>query len=202
MKPCVGKRAYDNSQYTLPKLPNQSAKRKRAPASTAPGAEKAGPSISVSLKNLKSPTSSLQLDSQPLTTSIYDLKTAYATKSGGATDKIKLLHNKKPTQDSKTLKDILGDAAESTKDVEFTVMVMGGAPKSAASPAPSPAIEIPQPDMAATATGAVAQGPSGAEVLKTAQFWDDLQGFLQQRLRDEGEAARLSTLFKASWEKS
>jgi hypothetical protein len=153
----------------------------------------------VSLKNLKSPSSSLQLDNQPLTTSIYDLKSAYAAKSGGATDKIKLLHNKKPTQDSKTLKDILGDAAETTKDVEFTIMVMGGgAAKAAPSPVASPGIEIPQPEMAAPA----AQGTSGAEVLKSKEFWDDLQGFLLQRVRDEGEAAKLSKLFKSAWEKS
>jgi len=187
--------------YTLPKLPNQPAKRKRAPAATAPGAERAGPSIPVSLKNLKTPSSSLQLDNQPLTTSIYDLKTAYASQSGGPTDKIKLLHNKKPVQDSKTLSDILGDSASSAKDVEFSVMVMGGgaAGKATASPAASPGIEIPQPNMA---PGPVAQGTSGAEVLKSAEFWEDLNGFLLQRVRDEGEAKRLTALFKGSWEKS
>lgn len=112
--------------------------------------------------------------------------------------KIKLLYNKKPTTDSKTLKDLLGDAADTTKDVEFSVMVMGGgAPgKAAPSPAASPAIEIPQPEMP------VAQGPSGAELLQSAAFWDDLKGFLQQRLKDEGEAARLASLFKSSWEKN
>lgn len=126
---------------------------------------------------------------------------AYATKSGGDVSKIKLLYNKKPTTDSKTLKDLLGDAADTTKDVEFSVMVMGGgAPgKAAASPAASPAIEIPQPDMV---TVPVAQGPSGAKLLESASFWEDLKGFLQQRLKDEGEAARLASLWKTSWEKS
>lgn len=112
--------------------------------------------------------------------------------------KIKLLFNKKPTTDSRTLKDLLGDAAGTTKEIEFSVMVMGGgAPgKPAQSPAVSPAIETPQPEMP------VAQGPSGAELLQSAAFWDDLRGFLQQRLKDEGEAARLASLFKSSWEKS
>jgi hypothetical protein len=111
------------------------------------------------------------------------------------------LYNKKPTSDSKTLKDLLGDAADTTKDVEFSVMVMGGgaAGKATPSPAASPAIEIPQPDLP---SAPVAQGPSGAELLKTAAFWDDLKGFLQQRLKDEGEAARLASLFQSSWQKS
>jgi hypothetical protein len=115
--------------------------------------------------------------------------------------KIKLLHNKKPTSDSKTLKDLLGDAADTTKEVEFSVMVMGGGAVGKATPSPSssPAIEIPQPDMT---PAPVAQGPSGAELLKSTAFWDDLKGFLQQRLKDEGEAARLASLFKSSWEKS
>jgi hypothetical protein len=155
----------------------------------------------VSLKNLKAPSSSLQLENQTLTTSIYDLKEAYASKSGGATDKIKLLYNKKPTQDSKTLSEILGDSASTAREVEFSIMVLGGgaAGKATASPAASPGIEIPQPEMA---PASVAQGTSGAEVLKSAEFWDDLNGFLLQRVRDEGEAKRLSTLFKTSWEKS
>jgi hypothetical protein len=155
----------------------------------------------VSLKNLKAPSSSVQLENQPLSTSIYDLKAAYASKSGGATDKIKLLHNKKPLQDSKTIGDILGDSAETAKDVEFSVMVLGGgaAGKATASPAASPGIEIPQPELA---PAPVAQGTSGAEVLKSAGFWDDLNGFLLQRVRDEGEAKHLTSLFKTSWEKS
>jgi hypothetical protein len=189
-------------KYTLPKAPNQSMKRKRESTSTAPGSEKSGPTITVSLKNLKSPSSSLQLESQTPTTSIYDLKSAYAAKSGGDVSKIKLLYNKKPTTDSKTLKDLLGDAANATKDVEFSVMVMGGGAtggKATPSPAASPAVEIPQPDIPPTP---VAQGSSGAELLKSAAFWDDLKGFLQQRLKDETEAARLASLFKSSWEKS
>jgi hypothetical protein len=102
-----------------------------------------------------------------------------------------LLYNKKPTTDSKTLKDLLGDAAESTKDVEFTVMVMGGIPAGA-----SPGIQPLEPG-----TAPAAQGPSGADVLKEDAFWIDLQSFLQQRIRNEGEATRLSSLFRSAWQK-
>jgi hypothetical protein len=112
-------------------------------------------------------------------------------------DKIKLLYNKKPTTDSKTLKDLLGDAAESAKDIEFTVMVMGGIPAGA-----SPGIQSTEPS-AASATTPVAEGSgsSGKDVLSEDGFWIDLQGFLQQRIRDETEATRLSSLFRSAWQK-
>jgi len=46
----------------------------------------------------------------------------------------------------------------------------------------------------------VAQGASGVEVLRTEAFWEDLKGFLVQRLRDEGEGERLAGVFKQAWE--
>ena len=42
--------------------------------------------------------------------------------------------------------------------------------------------------------------PSGKEALETSAFWDDLRGFLLQRLKDEGQADELSKVFKESWE--
>ena len=114
-------------------------------------------------------------------------------------DKIKLLYNKKPTTDSKTLKDLLGDDAAAT-EVEFTVMVMGGIPTGA-----SPRIQTPEPAMAEapapTPPVAEGSGSSGKDVLREDGFWDDLQGFLQQRIRDEGEATRLAGLFRSAWQK-
>ncbi|KIW09597.1 uncharacterized protein PV09_00466 [Verruconis gallopava] len=180
--------------YIIPKLSSQPLKRKRQPSTAAPGAEKAPISITVSLKNSKSPTASYTLESQPLTCSVFDLKSAYAVKSGAPIDKIKLLYNKKPTTDSKTLKDLLGDTAESTKEVEFTVMVMGGIPAGV-----SPRIQ--SPELATESVAPAAQGVSGADVLKEEEFWRDLHGFLQQRIRDESEALRLSSLFRSAWQK-
>ena len=184
--------------YTIPKLSSQPLKRKREPSSAAPGAAKAEPTVNVSLKNLKTPTASYSIPSQSMSTSIFDLKTAYATQSGAPVDKIKLLYNKKPTTDSTTLKDLLGD--ETGAEVEFTVMVMGGIPTGA-----SPRIQTPEPaaEAAAASPAPVAEGSgtSGKDVLKEDGFWDDLQGFLQQRIRDESEAARLSGLFRSAWQK-
>jgi hypothetical protein len=130
----------------------------------------------------------------PLTTSIYDLKSQYSSKSGAALDKIKLVYNKKPTSDSKTLRDLLGDDAK--EEVEFTVMVMGGIPVGA-----SPRIQ--SPELAAVGSVPVAEGSgsAGLDVLKEESFWNDLQGFLQQRIRDEEEAGRLAGLFRSAWQK-
>jgi len=38
-------------------------------------------------------------------------------------------------------------------------------------------------------------GPSGKE-LETEEFWNDLKGFLVQRLKDEGEGERLAKVFR------
>jgi hypothetical protein len=114
-------------------------------------------------------------------------------------DKIKLLHNKKPTTDSKTLKDLLGEDAVQDGSAEFTVMVMGGIPVGA-----SPRIQTPEPAAEAAAPSpAVAEGSgaSGKDVLRQDGFWDDLHGFLQQRIRDEDEARRLAGLFRGAWQK-
>jgi hypothetical protein len=102
-------------------------------------------------------------------------------------------------------------------------MVMGGAPDQIKSPAEAvpttdafSATQAPEPaDVATTpmegvekVTGppvsmaAEGSGPSGVEVLKQAEFWDDLQGFLEQRLRDQGEAARLRKIFEGAWRAS
>jgi hypothetical protein len=36
----------------------------------------------------------------------------------------------------------------------------------------------------------------------TEAFWDDLQGFLEQRLKDYDEANKLRVLFKEAWRSS
>jgi len=175
--------------YVLPKHPNQPTKRKRAtPSAVAPGSTPAEKTVAVALKSVKAPLLSLRLANQPLSTSVFDLKSAYAAQNPGlAVDKIKLLHSKKPIVDSKTLKDVLGEAAEAARDVEFSVMVMGGAVG-----APNPTTT--EDDAAATVTG-------GAEVLRTKEFWDDLRGYLIRKVQDEGESERLTGLFKGAWER-
>jgi hypothetical protein len=149
----------------------------------------------------------IALSDVALDSTIFDLKTQYAAKSGLQQDKIKLLYNKKPAADLKTLKDLGVEA-----DAELSVMIMGGAtaasPAATAAPAPQtidPATSAP-PSERAQAEAGESKAPVGpataAEFLQTDEFWSDLQAFLSQRLRDEKEAQVLAGVFKEAWKTS
>lgn len=135
----------------------------------------------MTLKSLRNPPLSVRLSSQPLSTSVLEIKKQVSSQTRIPVEKMKVLHNKRPLQDSKILKELLG---ETESKVEFAVMVMGGAA----------AIE---PE----ALGSAASESAGA-ALDTQEFWKDLRGFLMQRLKDEARADELSLLFKSSWESS
>lgn len=129
---------------------------------------------------MKSAEHSLSLPSTGAVTSVFDLKTTYAEKWNVDVEKIKILYEKKPIADSKTLKDVAGPGS-----VEFTIMLLGGAvPSEKKAEAPND-----------TEMGGVSSGPSGKE-LETEAFWTDLKGFLVQRLKDEKEGARLAKVFR------
>lgn len=147
----------------------------------APGAER---SISVLLKSLRNPPLNIKLTSQPLDTSVHDIKTSIEKQTRIPVAKTKLLYNKKPVPDSKILKDLL---QETESSIEFSVMVIGGA---AAIPPEEP--EAPAPE----------QQPTGKDALETDAFWGDLNGFLMQRLKDEAVAEELSAQWKTSWQSS
>ncbi|KAI0004825.1 cell-cycle control medial ring component-domain-containing protein [Xylariaceae sp. FL0662B] len=172
------KRYPPRSAYILPRLPKPMSKRK--PSAVAPGQERR---LAVVVKSLRNPPLDVRLPSQTPTTSVLDVKAAVSRETGIPVDKMKLLHRKKPVLDSKVLKDLVGD--EDT-NVEFAVMVMGGAAAVVRTATPA------QGDV-------VAQGPSGGDVLGTSEFWDDLRGFLLQRIRDEKIAGDLTETFQAAW---
>lgn len=168
----------------------------------APGQER---SVTVHIKSLRNPPLDIKLSSQPLNTSILDIKTSVAAQASLQVDKIKVLHKKKPVADTKVLKDLLGEEETS---VEFSVMVMGGAAAAAAAAAAdastATATADVTPDAGTAKTGetaaAVAQGLSGEAVLQTDEFWTDLRGFLSQRIRDEKITEELFGKFLSSWE--
>lgn len=132
-------------------------------------------------------------------------------------EKVKVLWGKKPITGGagKTVKEVLDEAGtkEKEKEVEFGVMVIGGAgiaitkaPPAAPAPlaAPMDGVEmtqsVPSPSTTSAAASTVpAQGPSGVEVLHSSEFWDDLQGFLEQRLKSEPEARRLREILRNAW---
>ena len=140
--------------------------------------------------------------------------------SAVAAEKIKILYNKKPVPASKKT---VGDVVESEdlkrgKTVELGVMIMGGAPDppaklaptlntSAASSGVEEAAEAPIPTLSESMEGIEkvsspppVQGPIGKEILETDAFWTDLQGFLEQRTKDEAQAAELIHRWKNNWE--
>jgi len=155
----------------------------------------------------------LTLSSQPADTTVLDLKTQYSTKTGLDTRIIKMLYNKRPCGDLKTLKELL--PTPTPDSVDFTLMIMGGAMgTSSPAAAASPAIELPDPAAKAAPvpaptdpaplseraeglaeTAAHADDTAG-DMLKTDDFWSDLESFLVQRLKDESEGERLLTIFK------
>jgi hypothetical protein len=137
----------------------------------------------------------------PAKTSIFDLKQSYSTSSNIPVAKIKILYKKKPVTDSKTVAEVIGQDAGS--DVEFSVMLMGGAISTPVQSPPAVAPSELEKGLGSTSGsgGPTAQGPSGKEVVAGSEFWDDLKGFVIQRIRDEEEGQRLVGVFKAAWEK-
>lgn len=176
----------------------------------------------VTLKPMKATWDTVTLPAQPAdTTTVLDLKTLYARQTGCPVDKIKLLLNKRPCTDLKTLKDLLPHPLPATAD--FTLMIMGTHLPATQTPATdpntaasSPAIELPDPTTLHPAAAAPvpspqdpaplservegsvpAHGPETATaMLQSDQFWADLHDFLIQRLKNESEGERLLRLFK------
>lgn len=177
---------------------------KKVKKAQAPGSSK---SITVNIKSARNPALEFSLPNAPIsTTSVQDIRDAVkqrVTDAEGnpvALDKIKILYRRKPvTGTGKTVAEILADEPEMLtggKGVEFGVMILGGAKAidvAEAQPATETRDESPPKP---------AIGPSGAELVQTEAFWDDLQGFLGQRLKDEDEAKKLRELFKSAWSSS
>ncbi|EEP79176.1 predicted protein [Uncinocarpus reesii 1704] len=208
--------------FTLPRLsdpPHPQLPKKVKPAAI-PGSSK---SITIHLKSARNPVLDITLDNVPLSgASIQDLKAAVQSRIKPANaesdsekvplEKIKILWKRKPVQGN-LVTDALAsepDVLKGGKEVEFGIMILGGA-----------AVLPPQepPATSTIATGAehlagkeAMQEPDTAKklpadienrnVLWSESFWEDLEGFLKMRIKDEKEAARLRVLFKNAWESS
>ncbi|KAI6296640.1 hypothetical protein MCOR34_009453 [Pyricularia oryzae] len=183
--------------YILPRPPKAMSKPQGRAAT--PGSDR---SVAVSLRSLRNPPLDIKLAPQPIsTTSVQDVKAAAAEEAGLPADKMKLLFKKKPVADSKTLAELLEGAGADETVVEFTVMVLGGAvPSRPAGGAEGGDVQMKEAAAAAPASTSTAQGVSGVDVLKTDDFWTDLNGFLLQRVRDEKVADEVSGLFRKAWD--
>ncbi|KAL2171633.1 hypothetical protein VTG60DRAFT_2201 [Thermothelomyces hinnuleus] len=178
--------------------------------------------VDVTLRSPRNPPFEISLPATPLATSLAELKERLADETSIPLDKIKLLHNKKPVADTKLLRDLVSLAKEGAESqegggaLELGVMVLAGGAgffKLKEKPAAAPeeekkddkVMEADKQDkdvdmVDAAATAPVAQGLSGKAVLETDQFWADLKGYLQQRVRDEEVAGEAVELFKKAWE--
>ncbi|KAL1618074.1 hypothetical protein SLS56_010699 [Neofusicoccum ribis] len=224
------------TEFILPRMPQP----KRKPASraaAAPGATPANDAPTtaaaaepttpqppqqqetalVTLKPTRAthPTHTLPAPVPVATTSMHDLKRAYAAAAPGVgVAKIKILFAKKPVGDTKTIRDVLPPATTDPSahpiPVEFSVMVLGGGGGATPTAAGTPAISTPERVASPPATtvevemgeAPVAAGPADAAgVLGSEEFWADLKGFLVGRLRDEAEGERLAGVFREAWTK-
>ena len=204
------------SQYILPhaSLPPLK-KRKRATASTD--------KLHITLTSPRNPPLSINTD-QSASISVLELKNIVSEDASIPVNKIKVLYGKKPVHDAKTLQELLGD--ESPDAVEMGLLIMGGAasvvprepkePKAAEAPGTDggPKMNIDErpetsqekakdrdTEMRDADDGCLpstAVGVHGKEVLNTPEFWDDLKGFLQQRLEDEHLGHGVCDRFKQS----
>lgn len=115
---------------------------------------------------------------------------------GKGTERVKILYARKPAGDAKTVGEVLGEEglAKGDGEVEMGVMVMGGVEGEKGDG------EMVGGEAATGEGGGVAQGVRGEEVMGSAEFWEDLRGWLMQRVRDEGMAGEAWSLFKRGWD--
>ena len=183
-----------NGPYTLPKMPTPF--KRATPSGLVDEAAQKPRVLNVTLKSSRNPVLSLSLPSTDLGSTVLDFKQKVASNLKlEATEKIRILYNKKPAGDVKTLKELVGDAPlQAGQEIELGVMVMGYKEAEVAKTEDSTMAN-------ADGDSSVAQGPSGEEVLSAEEFWTDLKGFLLQRIRDEGKAGEVFDKFRGSWER-
>ncbi|RMJ27210.1 hypothetical protein PHISP_01919 [Aspergillus sp. HF37] len=183
--------------YTLPRLqPPRPEMPKKVKQRQAPGASK---SITIRLKSARNPALEFTVPNTPLaSTSVEDLKDAVrarvADSEGNkvALEKIKILYKRKPVT-GKSIAEVLADEPDMMaggKEVEFGVMVMGGAK------VVEPTKEGEDQEWEKVPSQPAAEGE---RVLENDDFWDDLQTYLGRRLQDGGQAKKLRELFRNAW---
>ncbi|KAK5133185.1 hypothetical protein LTR08_008121 [Meristemomyces frigidus] len=214
------------SPFTLPKQTHPFPR--PLPPSTSQLATKNAP-LTATLKPMRGGGESVTIEDLTLDSTIHDIKTLYAARSGLVQDKVKVLLNKKPAADLKTLRELGVEGGR----VELGVMVMGGGGTTPS--VQSPVVEKGEPAMAVPVEesggepmevdkegaapgsekalaeaeltgdakgGETAKGGDVGAMLESQEFWGDLGAFLTQRLRDQKEGERLVGVFREAYGKS
>lgn len=189
----------------MPKPYSKRARTTAASTNTA-GSSPATVTLTITLKPLRAAATGpnvVTVRDQTPNSSIYDVKAACAAQAGYAPDKVKILWERKPVADSKTVKEVVGDAARDGAELEMNVMFMGQPTQKSevAGEEAAPAAEPQEADRRESVyeDAPIAQGAHGEAVLETEEFWDDLQGFVLQRLRDEEATTKVVRGFRESW---
>ncbi|RKF60057.1 putative ubiquitin-like protein [Erysiphe neolycopersici] len=91
--------------FSLPKHTQPQLKKRKPNSGTIS-------TVNVHLKLQRNPPMYYDLSSQPLNKTIMEIKITFSEMIQAPTEKIKLLHNKKPVADSKQLKDLLFSNSE------------------------------------------------------------------------------------------
>jgi hypothetical protein len=115
-----------------------------------------------------------------------EIKGKIGEEIGVEVGKLRVLWEKKPVGDSKTLKDLVGDGGEGR--VEMGVMVIGGVGVGKSGKGKGEEEVEPK----------VVKVGEGRRELATEAFWDDLKGFLVARLKDEREGERVWGIFRGA----
>ncbi|KAL8987649.1 MAG: hypothetical protein Q9169_008674 [Polycauliona sp. 2 TL-2023] len=192
-----------SSSPTMQQPSSTSTSTSSAAANTSSSSPSSPNAITITLRSLKNPPLNLSLPAQQLTTSIHALKQRIAQEiNRDSTEGIKILYQRKPCSDAKTVAEVVGDEGKEKGEVEFGVMVVGGVAVAATGADKGSAAggEDVKMEDGKGEDAPVAQGQSGEEVLGSAEFWDDLKGWLMQRVRDEGKAEEAWSLFKRGWD--
>ena len=177
--------------YTLPRMPT-AFKKLVASGEDVHEVHKQS-TLNITLKSSKNPVMSLSLPSTDVGTSVLVLKEKVAKELKiEGTDRIRVLYKRKPAGDVKTIKEVVGED-DVGQEVDFGVMVMGYKEDTSKKDEDTPMKDVEEP---------VAQGASREDVLNGEDFWNDLRGFLVQRLQDEGKAGEVFHKFRESWERS
>lgn len=163
--------------------------------------------ITVHLKSTRNPTLSLTLPATQTSTSILDLKERIASElnepTTASTDKIRILYQKKPCADSKTVKDVVGgDEAlvklnlqekegEEAGGVEFSVMIMGYTASNTGSQSTGADAKTANEGADVAEETGKRKRDHATQVMGGEEFWNDLQGWLVERLGDDGLAGEV-----------
>lgn len=191
----------------MPKAYSKSAAPPATPSAKPSSSSSA--TLTITLKPLRAsatgPNAVVVKDQTP-DSSIYDVKAACAAQAGYTTEKVKILWERKPVSDSKTVKEVVGEAAAPGAEVEMGVMFMGQPTQAPArgsgESSPVPVAEEQGTDRRESVyeDASSAQAGHGEAALESKEFWDELQGFVSQKLHNESLTTKVMQGFRQSYQ--